>query len=81
MFPSMGIAEFLGVILASAIIIFPYWKIFRKARKSRWLSLLIIVPIVDLFALYYVRPSKNALERAFLVPGIWTSLPALPLNS
>ncbi len=60
MFPSMGIAEFLGVILASAIIIFPYWKIFRKAGKSRWLSLLIIVPIVDLFALYYV-PSQNGL--------------------
>ncbi len=58
MFPSMGIAEFLGVILASAIIIFPYWKIFRKARKSRWLSLLIIVPIVDLFALYYVALTK-----------------------
>ena len=58
MFPMMGSIELIGIILLSVVIIFPFWKIFRKAGFSKWLSLLTIIPIVDLVVLYYVGLAK-----------------------
>ena len=58
MFPMIGLIELIGIILLSAVIIFPFWKIFRKAGFSKWLSLLTVIPIVDLVVLYYVGLAK-----------------------
>ena len=35
-------------------IVLPFWQIFKKAGFSPWLSLLILVPLVNLFALYFL---------------------------
>jgi hypothetical protein len=58
MFPLVGAIELAGILLLSAIIIFPFWKIFRKAGLPAWLSLLTVIPIVDLAVLYYVGLAK-----------------------
>ena len=36
------------------VVVIPYWKIFSKAGFSGWLSLLILLPIVNLIVLYIV---------------------------
>lgn len=41
-----------------AVILPPFWKIFAKAGFSPWLSLLILVPIVNLVTLYVVAFSR-----------------------
>jgi hypothetical protein len=36
------------------VVFLPYWQIFKKAGFSPWLSLLIVIPLVNLCALYYL---------------------------
>ncbi|HLP80585.1 MAG TPA: hypothetical protein VK141_01175 [Nitrosomonas sp.] len=44
------------LVLSSAglIKIFPYWKIFEKAGFSPLLSLLMVVPLVNILLLFYL---------------------------
>lgn len=42
-----------GLVFALVIIV-RFWRIFAKAGYSRWLSLLMVVPIVNLIALYFL---------------------------
>ncbi len=41
-----------------ALILPPFWKIFAKTGFSPWLSLLILVPVVNLVVLYGVAFSR-----------------------
>ena len=43
----------MGLIVAVVIII-PFWMIFSKAGHSKWLSLLMVVPLVNIIALYFL---------------------------
>jgi hypothetical protein len=36
------------------VVLLPYWQIFKKAGFSPWLSLLMVIPLVNLCALYYL---------------------------
>ena len=36
------------------LIIIPFWFIFSKAGYSKWLSLLMVVPIVNIVMLYFL---------------------------
>lgn len=47
----------MGLVFAFIIVI-PFWRIFPKAGYSRWLSLLMVVPVVNLIALYYLAFSS-----------------------
>lgn len=58
MFPLLSFTELFGIIIFSTVIIYPFWKIFRKAGFSKWLSLLTVIPGVDLVVLYYVGLAK-----------------------
>jgi hypothetical protein len=49
-----------------AIVLPPYWMIFKKAGFSPWLALLILVPIANLLVLYIVAFSA------------WNVVPASP---
>ncbi len=56
--PTIGLLEillilFIAVIFASILLI-PYWRIFGKAGFSPALSLLMIIPLVNLIMLYYL---------------------------
>ncbi|MDZ7753185.1 MAG: hypothetical protein U5S82_16375 [Gammaproteobacteria bacterium] len=48
----------LMMLVMAAVIIVPFWFIFSKAGYSKWLSLLMIVPLVNVILLYFFAFSK-----------------------
>lgn len=46
------------MLLMAAVIIVPFWFIFSKAGYSKWLSLLMVFPLVNVLLLYYLAFSK-----------------------
>ncbi len=55
--------ELLFVVAGIAIFIIPFWKIYEKAGFSKWLSLLMILPVVNLIVLYVVAFSTWPAHR------------------
>jgi hypothetical protein len=55
----------LAMLVFAAVVIVPFWFIFAKAGFSRWLSLLMVVPIVNIAMLYVLAFSAwpNAPEK------------------
>lgn len=53
-FMHMGGTGSLMFLLMIALVIIPFWRIFTKAGYSGWLSLLMVIPLVNLFALYFL---------------------------
>jgi hypothetical protein len=55
---NIGIAEFLVILivvgLLAAVVLIPYWRIFRKAGFQPVLSLLMVIPLVNIITLYYL---------------------------
>jgi len=47
----------------AAVIILPFWFIFSKAGYSRWLSLLMVVPIANIVMLYFLAFSTWPSQR------------------
>ena len=45
------------------LIILPFWFIFSKAGYSKWLSLLMVVPIANLVMLYFLAFSTWPSQR------------------
>ncbi|MHB1197968.1 MAG: hypothetical protein ACYCZ6_00095 [Polaromonas sp.] len=54
----MGSFGFLTMLLIAALVVVPFWFIFSKAGYSKWLSLLMVVPVVNLIALYFLAFSE-----------------------
>jgi uncharacterized membrane protein YhaH (DUF805 family) len=52
------VSGLLVIFIFLPIFIIPYWKIFSKAGFSGWLSLLMVVPFVNLVLLYVVAFSE-----------------------
>ena len=46
------------MLVWALVIVIPFWKITSKAGYSGWLSLLMIVPIVNLIYLYFIAFAK-----------------------
>jgi len=40
------------------VVVIPFWKITSKAGYSGWLSLLIIVPLVNVIYMYFIAFAK-----------------------
>jgi len=49
---------FMGVLIAAAIKIVPYWQIFKKAGFPPALSILMILPFINLIMLYVLGFSQ-----------------------
>ncbi len=49
----LGLQELLLLVIIGLLVILPYWKIFSKAGFSGWLSLTLLVPILNLIMLFY----------------------------
>lgn len=56
----MGLLPFgpLTFIVTAVVIVIPFWAIFSKAGHSKWLSLLMIVPLVNIVTLYWLAFSS-----------------------
>jgi hypothetical protein len=53
------------VLIFAVIGLVPYWKIFSKAGFSGWLSILMLVPLVNLVVLYLVAFSNWNVQPSF----------------
>lgn len=47
----------MGLVFA-IIIVIPFWRIFSRAGLSKWLSLLMVVPVVNIITLYFLAFSS-----------------------
>jgi hypothetical protein len=54
----LGIGSIIFLLLILAIMIVPLWKIFEKTGRHGAMSLLMIVPIVNLFVLPFLAFGK-----------------------
>lgn len=54
----MGSFGLFWMLAMAALVIVPFWFIFSKAGYSKWLSLLMVVPVVNLIALYFLAFSQ-----------------------
>jgi hypothetical protein len=52
--PEMGSGDILILLIAALIMIIPFWRIFSKAGYSGWLSILMVLPIINLILLYFL---------------------------
>ncbi len=50
----MGASGPVMMLIFIALIILPFWFIFKKAGYSQWLSLLMVVPIINFLMLYFL---------------------------
>ena len=50
-------------LIMMAVIILPFWFIFSKAGYSRWLSLLMVVPIINIVMVYFLAFSTWPSQR------------------
>jgi len=53
-----GAGQLIFLLIWIAVIIVPFWKIFSKAGFSGWLSLLMLLPLVNLIMLYFLAFAK-----------------------
>ncbi len=51
------------MLIMAAIIIVPFWFIFSKAGYPKWLSLLMVVPLVNVALLYFLAFSPWPNQR------------------
>ncbi len=47
-------AGFLMTLIVGLIIVLPFWKILGRAGFPPWLSLLMIVPVLNIIMIYFV---------------------------
>jgi hypothetical protein len=63
-------------LIAAVIAVIPFWRICTKAGYSPWLSLLAVVPLVNLFFLYFLAFSDWPSQRGTAPTGTAPSPPA-----
>ena len=51
-------AELIMVLFMWVLIILPFWFIFSKTGYSKWLSLLMAVPMINIIMLYFLAFSN-----------------------
>ncbi len=65
-------------MIAVVVGILPYWKIFSKAGFSGWMSLLMLVPLLNLVVLYIVAFSQWNVQPTFQQQAPPPTLPKHP---
>ncbi len=53
--PGFGL---LWMLLFSAIVVLPFWRICAKAGYSGWLSLLVVIPLANVVFFYFLGFSE-----------------------
>jgi heme/copper-type cytochrome/quinol oxidase subunit 4 len=59
----MGFSGLVMFLIMAVLIILPFWFIFSKAGHSKWLSLLMVVPVVNIVMLYFLAFSTWPNQR------------------
>lgn len=50
----MGEGSIIWMLLMAVVVVVPFWRISIKAGYSGWISLLILVPLLNLGLLYFL---------------------------
>jgi len=58
-----GFQEYIIMTIIGVVIVLPNWKIFSKAGFSGWLSLIMIVPFINILLGYYLAFVKWPIHR------------------
>ena len=59
----MGFTGLVMFLIMAVLIILPFWFIFSKAGHPKWLSLLMVVPAVNIVMLYFLAFSTWPNQR------------------
>ncbi len=59
------------MLLISAIVVLPFWRICTKAGYSDWLSLLVLIPAVNVVFVYFLGFSEWPSLRRRLSTKVW----------
>lgn len=59
----MGFSGLVMFLIMAVLIILPFWFIFSKTGHSKWLSLLMVVPVVNIVMLYFLAFSTWPNQR------------------
>lgn len=59
----IGIPELLVIAIIGVLVVLPFWKIFTKAGFSGWLSIFIPIPLIGIFALFYLAFAEWPIQR------------------
>ena len=51
--------ELLGAIVIGFVLVIPVWVIYRKSGLSPWLSLILFIPVIGIFATYMILAFSN----------------------
>ena len=50
------------IVTLGLVVLTPFWLIFKKAGFNPWLSLLTMIPLINLLVLYYVAFARRPQE-------------------
>lgn len=53
----------LWMLIVAALVVLPFWRLFEKAGYSGWLGLLMLVPLVNILALYFLAFTDWPVQR------------------
>jgi hypothetical protein len=61
----MAGGHFLWMLIMAAIVVIPFWRICSKAGFPGWLSLLMLIPLVNIAFLYFLAFAQWPANRTF----------------
>lgn len=61
---TMWTGHWLWMLVVGIIVVIPAWRICQRAGYPGWMGLLILVPLVNLFLLYFLAFSQWPSDRA-----------------
>jgi len=56
-------------LIVAIIAVVPFWRLSERAGYSPWLSLLILIPLVNIVFIYFLAFSEWPAQRSATVPG------------
>lgn len=59
----IGITELVIILIPAVLVIIPFWRIFTKIGFSGWLSLTLLIPLVNVIVLYYLAFAAWPIHR------------------
>ena len=62
---ALAVVFFIAMMVVCAIVfaVLPFWMIFSKAGYSGWMSLLQLIPLVNLIVLFYLAFAEWPIQR------------------